>query len=240
MHCLRFCRTALAGTCGQRRPTTGQRQSQVGSEPCAAGSHKQKSRAHEHHGCGDSGARRQKETRLHQRTIAWQATILARGWRERGGCARDRGERFIGHARDTARRGHRRHTAAETTTDLGIWSFVLHGVGRRGWISCALLSEPRREKQGAAHVEQGFARCTWFFFFCAIHDRTLNSHVFRYQFCSPPDAIHGPDVLIASLSQLGCWVIFCLWTNATQISCSRWQVWKLIDLPIILGARIRQ
>ena len=167
--------------------------------------------------------------------------IVGRGWRECGGCARDRGERFIGHARDTARRGHRRDTAAATTADLGIWSFVLHGVGRRGWISCALPSEPRRETQGAANVEQGFAGALGLFFFLrAIHDRTLNSHVFRYQFCSPPNAIHGPDVLIASLSQLGCLVIFCFWTYATQIGCSSWQVWKLIDLPIISGARIRQ
>ena len=45
-------------------------------------------------------------------------TPTSTGWRERGGCARDRGERFIGHARDSARRGHMRNTAAATTADL--------------------------------------------------------------------------------------------------------------------------
>ena len=129
--------------------------------------------------------------------------IVDRGWRERRGSVRDCGERFIGHARDTARRGHRRYTAAATTADLGIWSFVLHGVGRRGWISCALPTGNTGSSKRGARI----CRCTWFFF-CAIHDRTLNSHVFRYQFCTPPNEIHGPDVLIASLSQLGCLVIF--------------------------------
>ena len=88
-----------------------------------------------------------------------------RGWRERGGCARDRGEGFIGHARDTARRfGHVRDTAAATTADLGIWSFAFHHVGRRGWISCTSPSEPRRETQGAANVDQVFPVALGLFF----------------------------------------------------------------------------
>ena len=85
---------------------------------------------------------------------------------------------FIGVARDTARRvGHMRDRAAATTADLGIWSFVFHGVGRRGWISCTLPSELRRETQGAANVEQGYAGALGFFF-CATVDRTFNSNAF--------------------------------------------------------------
>ena len=109
--------------------------------------------------------------------------------------------------------------AAATTADLGIWSFVLHGVGGRGWISCTLPSEPRRETQGAANVEQGFAGALWVVFFCANHDRTLTSHVFRDQFCSPPIAIHGSEMLIDSLSQLGC-LFGVFLTCATQIGCA--------------------
>ena len=97
-----------------------------------------------------------------------------RGWRERGRCARDRGEGCIRVARDTARRvGYMRDTA-----DHGILSFVFHGVGRRGWISCTLPSEPQRETQAAPNVEQGYAGALgllFFFFFCAILDRNFKT-----------------------------------------------------------------
>ena len=104
--------------------------------------------------------------RLHGKQRFFHAKV-DRGWRERGGCARDRGERFIGHARDTARRGHMQTTAAATTADLGICSFVLQGVGRRGRSAVRYrlsLDGKHREQQTWSKDLQVHLGCVFFFF----------------------------------------------------------------------------
>ena len=107
------------------------------------------------------------------RTDEWSFRV-ARQWRtgrcsQFWCCSRHLKPLFVGHMRDTA---------AATTADLGIWSFVFHGLRRRGWISCSLPSD----LDGKHMEQQSWSKDTQVHLGClfSLRDlgRTFNSNAF--------------------------------------------------------------